>query len=103
MSISHTSSLFQARFGGLSFCPGGFERTCYLFTPRRCRRIYIQDMAKKNEKIWKEAEAEAKAGPTYHMLEQADFEKFIQETLKAQEASLNAMKIVSKAIFGWSA
>lgn len=59
-------------------------------------------MAKKNEKIWKEAEAEAKTGPTYHMLEQADFEKFIQETLKAQEASLNAMKIVSKAIFGFS-
>lgn len=65
-------------------------------------RIYIQDMAKKNEKIWKKAETEAKAGPTYHMLEQADFEKFIQETLKAQEASLNAMKIVSKAIFGFS-
>ena len=42
-------------------------------------------------------------GPTYHTIEQTEFEEIIRETLKAQEASLNAMKLMSKAIFGWSA
>lgn len=56
-------------------------------------------MAKKNEKICQEAEP----GPTYHMIEQTEFEEIVRETLKAQESSLNAMKLISKAIFGWSA
>lgn len=56
-------------------------------------------MEKKNEEIWQEAEP----GPTYHTIEQTEFEEIVRETLKAQESSLNAMKLISKAIFGWSA
>ncbi len=56
-------------------------------------------MAKKNENVWQEA----KPVPTFHTIEQSEFEEIVRETLKAQEASLNAMKLISKALFGWSA
>lgn len=48
-------------------------------------------------------EEQTEAGPTYHTIEQTEFEEIVRETLKAQESSLNAMKLISKAIFGWSA
>lgn len=67
--------------------------------PRHGRRIYIQDMAKK---VITKIEEPTESGPIYHTIEQAEFEEIIRETLKAQEASLNAMKLMSKAIFGWS-
>ena len=56
-------------------------------------------MAKKNEKVWQEA----KPVPTFHTIEQTEFEEIVRETLKAQEASLNAMKLISTALFGWQA
>lgn len=98
--------MFQARFGGLSFGPGGFERTCYLFTPRRCRRIYIQDMAKKViqkiiEKDFVESPSDVQKGSCVHMVDHDDFKEIVKETLKAQEASLNAMKMLSKSIFSY--
>ena len=56
-------------------------------------------MAKKNEEIWQEAAPR----PVYHTVEQSEFQEIVRETLKAQEASLNAMKLISKALFGWQA
>ena len=55
------------------------------------------------KKIITKIEEQTETGPTYHTIEQTEFEEIVRETLKAQEASLNAMKIVSKAIFGWRA
>ena len=55
------------------------------------------------KKIIKTIEQPVESGPTYHTIEQAEFEEIVRETLKAQEASLNAMKLISKALFGWSA
>lgn len=68
--------------------------TCYFSASASPRQTYINGMAKKNEKIWQEAEP----GPTYHTIEQTEFEEIVRETLKAQEASLNAMKLISKAL-----
>ena len=74
--------------------------TCYFFTSASPRQTYINGMAKKTiTKI----EEQTEAGPTYHTIEQTEFEEIVRETLKAQESSLNAMKLISKAIFGWSA
>lgn len=55
------------------------------------------------KKIITKIEEQTETGPTYHTIEQAEFEEIVRETLKAQESSLNAMKLISKAIFGWSA
>lgn len=55
------------------------------------------------KKIIKTIEQPVESGPTYHTIEQTEFEEIVRETLKAQEASLNAMKLISKALFGWSA
>ncbi|MBO5818216.1 MAG: hypothetical protein J6R21_00785 [Bacteroidales bacterium] len=55
------------------------------------------------KKIITKIEERTEAGPTYHTIEQTEFEEIVRETLKAQESSLNAMKLISKAIFGWSA
>ena len=55
------------------------------------------------KKIIKTIEQPVESGPIYHTIEQAEFEEIVRETLKAQEASLNAMKLISKALFGWSA
>ena len=90
--------MFKVALGGLSFFLP-VKITCYFFVSAWHRQIYINGMAKKNEKVWQEANP----GPTYHTIEQTEFEEIVRETLKAQESSLNAMKLISKAIFGWSA
>lgn len=73
--------------------------TCYFCATDTAGQIYINGMAKK---IITKIEEQTEAGPTYHTIEQAEFEEIVRETLKAQESSLNAMKLISKAIFGWS-
>lgn len=40
-------------------------------------------------------------GSCVHMVDHDDFKEIIKETLKAQEASLNAMKMLSKSIFSY--
>lgn len=74
--------------------------TCYFSASAWHRQIYINGMAKK---IITKIEEQAETGPIYHTIEQTEFEEIVRETLKAQESSLNAMKLISKALFGWSA
>ena len=76
------------------------KKTCYFCATDAAGRIYINGMAKK---IIAKIEEQAETGPIYHTIEQTEFEEIVRETLKAQESSLNAMKLISKAIFGWSA
>ena len=40
-------------------------------------------------------------GSCVHAVDHEDFKEIIKETIKAQEASLNAMKMLSKSIFSY--
>lgn len=61
------------------------------------RLVIFDGMAKSNKDIFKEA---SKPVHFFHLLKQSEFKEIVRENLKAQEASLNAMKLLAKAIFG---
>lgn len=53
------------------------------------------------KKIYKEIIEEPKEkGSTIHVIEESDFKEIIRENLRAQEAALNSMKLISKSLFG---
>lgn len=53
------------------------------------------------KKIYKKIIEEPKEkGNVIHVIEESDFKEIIRENLRAQEAALNSMKLISKSLFG---
>lgn len=57
------------------------------------QKIIKKELADESEGVQK--------GSCVHMVDHDDFKEIVKETLKAQEASLNAMKMLSKSIFSY--